>query len=112
MQLDLERVRHNVAQATTEDLLDRVTVYRAGMEPDALAIIETELRRRGVSPDDVQTHWEMKRAGVLMSGEVARRCNFCDRPAETRDWGWHWMWGKIPIFPRLFNYCDEHRPKD
>ena len=32
MELNLERVRRNVEQASTEDLLDRATVYRAAME--------------------------------------------------------------------------------
>ena len=34
MRFDVERVRQNVQQATTEDLLDRLTVYREGMEPE------------------------------------------------------------------------------
>ena len=34
--LDLERVQANVRKADMEDLLDRATVYRNGMEPDAL----------------------------------------------------------------------------
>ena len=37
-----ERVWQNAREASTEDLLDRVTVYRAGMEPEALEIIEEE----------------------------------------------------------------------
>ena len=39
MELDLERVRANAQQASTEDLLDRATVFRDGMEPEALEII-------------------------------------------------------------------------
>ena len=44
--LDLDRVRQNIRQATTEDLLDRMTVYRAGMEEEALELIADELRSR------------------------------------------------------------------
>ena len=38
MQFDIQRVRANIRQASTEDLLDRVTVYRAEMEPTAVAM--------------------------------------------------------------------------
>ena len=46
---DLDRVRKNVEEATTIDLLERATVFREGMELEALELIETELRRRGIS---------------------------------------------------------------
>ena len=42
MRFDRQRVESNVRQATTEDLLDRITVFAAGMEGDALEIIEAE----------------------------------------------------------------------
>src|SRR3954453_4314818 len=45
--LDLDRVRQNVLRATDEDLLDRATVYRRGMEAAALDIIDAELAERG-----------------------------------------------------------------
>jgi len=109
MELNVERVKKNVAASTTEDLLDRATVFRNGMEPAALMIIDAELQRRGVTPDEIHTHWETKRADVLMVGDVARRRSFCDRPAVVRGWGWHWFWGRVPLFPRLFLYCDIHR---
>jgi hypothetical protein len=32
--LDLERVEKNARESTTQDLLDRVTVYREDMEPE------------------------------------------------------------------------------
>lgn len=108
--LDLERVRRNVANATTEDLLDRATVYRHGMEPEALKIIEAELRRREVSGDMIRDHWENRRSNALVAGSVAVRCSFCDRPAIARGWGWHWLWRKIPILPWRHRYCEEHLP--
>jgi hypothetical protein len=109
MQPDVTRIRENVAKAATEDLLDRATVYRTGMEPAALEIIEGELRRRGVTPGDIQAHWEIKRANVLTTGLIARKCSQCDRPAVCRRWGVHWFWGKIPTFiPRLYYLCQEH----
>ena len=42
MRLDLDRVRANVRAAGTEDLMDRSTVWRDGMEPEALDIIEED----------------------------------------------------------------------
>ena len=46
MTIEHERIRDNVHKADTEDLLDRATVYRAGMEPEALEIIEEELHAK------------------------------------------------------------------
>src|SRR5262245_49520354 len=43
MRLDLEKVRANARAASTEDLLDRVTVFRDGLEPEAVAVLEEEL---------------------------------------------------------------------
>jgi hypothetical protein len=108
MQFDMDRVRKNARTAETEELLDRITVYRGGMEPAAIEIIETELDRRGVGEEDIREHAE-KRSGVLKRGNVARRCDLCDRPAMVRQWGWHRLWKKLPLFPRLFLYCDVHR---
>src|SRR5258708_7816623 len=56
MELNLDRVRENVRQADTEDLLDRATVYRDGMEPEAILLIEAELRARGVTEADILAH--------------------------------------------------------
>jgi hypothetical protein len=109
MRFDLERVKRNIRQADTEDLLDRVTVYRAGMEPEALAVIEEELRARHVLPEEVEAHAERRRqeTNLLPDGTV-RRCSFCHRPAVAEGWGWHRLWGRLPIFPRFYYYCAEH----
>jgi hypothetical protein len=112
MRLNLERVRANVRQATTEDLLDRATVYRAGMEPEALAIIEEELHERGVSAADIADHDERQRQSTLMTAEGwAVKCHRCPRPAIGQTWGWHRLWGLLPIFPRRLAFCEEHRPE-
>jgi hypothetical protein len=113
MQLDLERVKANVRKADTEDLLDRVTVYREEMEPEALAIITEELRARGVTEDDMRRHERQRHeAGVWREGGLVARCSFCHRPAVERRWGWHHLWGIVPLFPRRFHYCAVHRPRD
>src|SRR5262245_3268826 len=108
MHFDLERIRKNVRAAGTEDLLDRITVYRAGMEPAAIEIIEAELDLRGIGDSELHEHAE-HRAGAMQRGGIARRCSRCERPAVERRWGWHRLWGKLPVFPRLFCYCDVHR---
>ena len=112
MQLDLQRVRDNVRQATDEDLLDRLTVFAKEMEPDALEIIEAELRGRGVSTDGILDHYQKRRAeGVLEENGVVCRCSFCIRPATGRRWGWHFLWGLLPLFPCRFRYCRMHDTK-
>jgi hypothetical protein len=109
LDLDLERVRANVRRATTEDLLDRATVYRGGMEAEALEIIDAELRQRGLSAFDVADHAERRRSQVLFSPEGwALKCQRCYRPAVGRVWGWHRLLGLLPVFPRWFLYCEEH----
>jgi len=108
---DPHRVLLNARQATTEDLLDRITAFREGMEPEAIAIIEMELRRRGVDPAQTeQLHREREGKILRDRTDLALRCSFCSRPAIARRWGWHRLRGRIPLFPRLLNYCADHQP--
>jgi hypothetical protein len=107
-----EQVLANARQATTEDLLDRVSVYRAGMEPQALAIFEEELRRRGVTPEMREEHARTRTTEPIVDETgVPAQCGVCRRPAIMQTWDWHRLWGKIPIFPRQVYYCEEHRPR-
>src|SRR5262245_47155008 len=106
MHWDVERVRANVRQSTTEDLLDRVTVYRAGMEPEALALIEEELHRRGVRTEAVEDHAARReQEAFLLPDGTAVPCSSCRCPAVAHGWGWHRLWGVLPVFPRVFYYC-------
>jgi len=41
---------------------------------------------------------------------VALKCTYCDRPAVIRGWGWHRLWGVLPVFPRHLNWCEIHEP--
>jgi hypothetical protein len=104
-------VRANAAAAPTDDLLDRVTIYRAGMEPEAVQIIETELGRRNVSFEKIEAHGKTRRESAIMDGPVARRCSFCYKPAVHEGWGWHRLYSLVPLFPRRLYYCDNHRPR-
>ena len=53
---DWRRVAEYIRRAETEELLDRVTVYRAGMEPAAVDLMEHELDRRGISREAIAEH--------------------------------------------------------
>lgn len=111
MLFDPDKVRANVAKATDDDLLDRVTVQREGMEPAALEIIEEELRRRGIGADRIAEHAEQREGEVVRrdDGTVAT-CSRCARPAVVEVPGWQRLFGVVPIFPRTVRYCEEHRP--
>jgi hypothetical protein len=113
MQLDLDRVRANVRRACTEDLLDRATVYREGMEPEALDIIDRELRDRGIGPAERDAHEERRRRRMLTGPDgLPVKCCRCDRPAVVERRGRHRLWRVLPLFPRRFAYCAEHDPDD
>jgi hypothetical protein len=109
MHFDLDRVRANVAQAGTEDLLDRVTVYRAALEPAAVPVILEELRSRGLAADDILDHERARAAAVRDPAGVAVPCARCRKPAVTREWGWHRLFDRIPVFPWQFYLCADHR---
>ncbi|HVS37725.1 MAG TPA: hypothetical protein VMS17_19340 [Gemmataceae bacterium] len=110
LDVNLQRVKANVQKADAEDLLDRATVYREGMEPDALDLIEAELRARGLSAADIAAHRERRAHVIYDANGLPMRCRRCRRPAVAQRWGWHLLWGKLPLFPRQLAYCDEHMP--
>jgi hypothetical protein len=109
--MDLPRLRDEAGRTSTENLLDRVTVYRAEMESPAVAIIESELRARGVSSAEVEAHAAMREKDGLLrrpDGSLVR-CNYCPRPATAHRWGWYRLWGWfLPLLPRYFHLCKEH----
>lgn len=109
MDFDLRKVAANIRAARTEDLLDRVTVYRDGMEPAAVDLMENELARRGLTPDRIAAHEQARRATALVGadGEVVT-CALCDRPAVTRAWSWRIRWREWGLFPRRRPFCEVH----
>jgi hypothetical protein len=109
MDFNLKRVAEFIRSAETEELLDRVTVYREGMEPAALDLMEGELDRRGITRNEIAAHAEERRlTSIPLPDGTALRCNFCSRPASVRGRGWHKLFGRIPLFPRMFAYCIHH----
>jgi hypothetical protein len=112
MQFNIDRVRENVRKASVEDLLDRATVYREALEPEALPVILEELKARGVTAELLVAHEEARREVLFDDRGLPRKCNECDRPAIIQEWGWHQLFGKVPVFPRLFWRCEEHRQRE
>jgi hypothetical protein len=108
---DAQRVRANVERANTEDLLDRLTVYSPGMEEEALVMIERELRKRGLTSDDIAAHAREREASIHRLGDgTAVRCSYCQRPATAELGGWYRLWGLLPLFRQYQYFCDRHRP--
>jgi hypothetical protein len=106
---DSTAVDKNVKESTTEDLLDRITAFRSGMEPEAIPIIEAQLARRGIDRADIDRHEAENCADVILRPEgFAYRCSYCRRPAVVRRWGWHWLGGLVPVLPRILSYCARH----
>jgi hypothetical protein len=112
MDFNLDRVRNNVRAASTEDLLDRATVYRSALEPEALPVILEELQSRGVSAEAILAHEQSRGDVAIDETGTARKCNECSRPAVVQEWGWHQLFGRVPVFPRLYWRCEEHRRFD
>ena len=106
---DDQKVLANIRQAETDDLLDRITAYRPGMEEAAIRMIEQELRSRGVTSEEIARHQDAcERACLFLPDGTAMTCSFCRKPAVVEGWGWHWLWQRLPLFPRRFRYCREH----
>jgi hypothetical protein len=114
LELDLDRVRENARRASTEGLLDQVTVYRGEVEAAALEVIEAELAARGVGRARAVAHEAARERDGLTrrpDGTVVR-CSFCDRPAVEGVRRWHRLWGWfLPVFPRTIHLCVEHRER-
>jgi hypothetical protein len=89
--------------------LDRATVYRANLEPAALPVVLEELKARGVTADAIVRHERDRPRVFVDDAGVARTCSRCRKPAVTSEWGWHRMFGKLPVFPRRFYLCEEHQ---
>jgi hypothetical protein len=112
MEFDPQELLVNIRKADTDDLLDRITAYRPGLEPDAIDMIEQELQRRGIAAERIAEHWEVSRRDYIFHADgTAKMCSFCRKPAVREGWGWHKILGKLPVFPRLMCCCQAHFAK-
>jgi hypothetical protein len=108
LQVDFGSLQKNVASAETDDLLDRVTVYRDELIPEAISLILEELVHRGIRPTDVESY-RLRLGPVLRRDDgTVRVCSFCRKPATASGWGWHYLFKMIPVFPRYLWYCHTH----
>ena len=112
MKWDVQKILLNIRNADTDDLLDRVTAYRAGMEANAVEMIEAELLQRGVDAAQIAAHrGRCARECLFFSDGAAKMCSLCRKPAVREGWGWHSLWKRIPLFPRRMRYCPDHDPE-
>lgn len=112
MRLDLKTIAARMRSAETEQLMDRVTVFRDEMEPAAVDLIEGELARRGVTDEELTDHSVSRSERLIRrpDGSVVR-CSFCERPAVVQARGWFRILRFVPVYPRLFSYCGVHERK-
>jgi hypothetical protein len=109
MEFNLKRVAEYIRGAETVELLDRVTVYREGMEPAALDLMEGELDRRGITREEIAAHdADRRRTAIMLPDGTAMRCRFCNNPAVVRAWRFHRVLGIVPVFPMWFAFCAFH----
>ncbi|MBI1829835.1 MAG: hypothetical protein HYR84_00125 [Planctomycetes bacterium] len=109
IEIDEERLLVNIRQPDTDDLLDRVTAFRKGMEPVAIALTEKELHRREVTAAQIAAHREACERDCLFHEDgVAKKCSYCRKPAVRQAIGWQKLWRLIPLFPCEMFYCYEH----
>ena len=106
-----QKVLENIRKAETDDLLDRITAYRQGMEPEAIEMIEDELQRRGIGVAAIEKRRQAcERECLFYQDGTAMMCSCCRLPAVAQAWGWHKLRNMVPLFPRRFRYCKTHLP--
>jgi hypothetical protein len=111
MKITNQTLKTNASRASTEDLLNRATVFREGMEPEALAIFEEELTRRGIDQSAIDRHAQTTVCLRTPEGEPLQ-CSRCHNPAVKEVWGWQRIFfGWLPVFLRRYRYCPEHLPE-
>ena len=110
LEFDVSRCIANVRQATAEDLLDRVTAFRRDLEPEAIPIIERELRNRGIDGSAI-CEYATRQQNLVSETGYTYKCILCHRPAVAEGRGWHRIWGVVPFFPRMMRWCEGHRSR-
>lgn len=109
LQFNPDKCRENAKQSTNEELLDQVEFFGTWLESAAVKILESELRGRGVTSMERQSHEKKWRHRVLRDAEGwPKLCGKCNRVATTRRLAWAKLFGIVPLFPRPAVYCAEH----
>jgi hypothetical protein len=109
MEISPAKLLAHVAQMDQEELLDRVTVFREVMRPDAVEVMEAELARRGIGPDEIhQHHRQIKHRVLRDSHGIPAQCSWCERAAVEKREDFHKFWRLIPVAKRIWYYCDRH----
>lgn len=109
LQFNPEKCRESARQSSDEELLDQVEFFGQWLEADAVRILESELRGRGVTTLERQSHEKKWRHRVLRDAEGwPKLCGQCNRAATVRRLAWAKLFGIVPLFPRPAVYCSEH----
>jgi hypothetical protein len=109
LKLNPQRLLANAACADTLELLDRVTVLRDHLEPEAVEIAEAELARRGITPEEIEAHHRRWKHRVLRDASgIVWNCHLCGRAAVAEELDWYRWLGLIPLFRRRYRYCETH----
>lgn len=109
LELNTQRLLDNAAKSETLELLDRVTVLRDHLEPEAVEIAEAELARRGITPEEIAAHARRWKHHVLRDERgIVWCCSLCGRAAVAEELGWYRLWGYVPIFRKRYRFCETH----
>lgn len=109
LEFNPDKCRESAKQSTNEELLDQVEFFGEWLEREAVRIMESELRGRGVTLLERQSHEKKWRHRVLRDREGwPKLCGQCNRAATVRKLAWAKLFGIVPLFPRPAVYCAEH----
>ena len=103
-----EQVRKFAALAETNDLIERVTIQRDDLDPEALTIIMQELLSRNISAETVSEYEKSRDKFLYDSQGKPRLCNICGRPAISSIKSWLKFLRIVPIMPITEYCCEAH----
>jgi hypothetical protein len=109
MEISPAKLLAHVGQMEQAELLDRVTVFRDALEPDAVEVMEAELARRGIGPEEIHQHYRQIKHRVLRDAHgIPAQCSWCERAAVEMREDFHKLWRLIPVAKRIWYYCERH----
>ena len=78
-------------------------LVHGGLDPAEIAVlyrVNAQSERIEAALDEVGIGYRLR------GGE-----GFFERPAVRRGWGWHRLWGLVPVFPLRRALCEGHCPE-